>query len=94
MAQWLRALTALPEDPGFNSQHPHWQLTTICNSSSRGSDTLTQTYMQAKHPCTYAKNKSFLKNNNGNKQIEQSLSRIEVTKEPTIASGYMAYCRL
>jgi hypothetical protein len=23
MALWLRALAALPEDPGFNSEHPH-----------------------------------------------------------------------
>ena len=23
MAQWLRVLAALPEDLGFNSQHPH-----------------------------------------------------------------------
>jgi hypothetical protein len=32
---------------GYNSQHP--QLTTVCNFSSRGSDTLTQTDMQAEH---------------------------------------------
>ena len=30
MAQWLRALTALPKDPGFPK--PTWQLTTVCNS--------------------------------------------------------------
>jgi hypothetical protein len=28
---------------------PTWQLTTVCNSSSRGSNTLTQAHMQAKH---------------------------------------------
>jgi len=28
-------------------------LTTICNSSSRGADILTQTYMQTNHECTY-----------------------------------------
>jgi len=50
MAQWLRALTALPEDPdSIQFLAPIWQLTTVCNSSYEGSDTLTQTYMQAKH---------------------------------------------
>ena len=34
----------------FNSQYPQWQLTTVCNVSSKRSNTLTQTYMQAKHP--------------------------------------------
>ena len=29
-----------------------WQLTTAYNSVSRGSDTLTQTYIHAKHECT------------------------------------------
>jgi outer membrane biosynthesis protein TonB len=31
---------------------PTWQLTTVCNSSSRGSGTLTQTHMPAKHQST------------------------------------------
>jgi hypothetical protein len=31
---------------------PTLQLTTVCNSNSRRSDTLSQTYMQAKHQCT------------------------------------------
>lgn len=31
----LRALTVL-KDPGFGSQHTHWYLTTMHNSSSRG----------------------------------------------------------
>jgi hypothetical protein len=39
MAQWLRALTVFPEDLG-----PTWQLTTVCNSSSRVSDILPLTY--------------------------------------------------
>lgn len=39
MAQRLRVLAALPEDPRFNSQYPHG------DSSSRESDALTQTYM-------------------------------------------------
>lgn len=33
-----------------------WQLTTV-NSSSSGSDTLTQTYIRANHQCTLNKNK-------------------------------------
>ena len=28
-----------------------WQLTTVCNSSSRASDTFTQTYIQTQHQC-------------------------------------------
>ena len=28
---------------------PTWQLTTVCSSSSRGQNTLTQTNIQAKH---------------------------------------------
>ena len=34
MAQQLRALSALPEDPG-SIPGPTWQLTTVCNFSSR-----------------------------------------------------------
>jgi hypothetical protein len=30
---------------------PIWQLTPICNSNFRASDTLTQTYIQAEHHC-------------------------------------------
>jgi hypothetical protein len=41
MAPRLRALAALPV--------PIWKLTTVYNSSSRGSDCFTQTYMQTKH---------------------------------------------
>ena len=46
MAQWLRALTALPEDLGFNSQHPH--------GSSQLSVTLVPGDLtpMAKHHCT------------------------------------------
>jgi hypothetical protein len=51
MVQWLRALDTLPKD-GFNPATT-WQL----NSSCRGLDILTQTYMQAKHQC--AQNKPF-----------------------------------
>jgi hypothetical protein len=34
---------------------------TDCDSSSRGSNTPTQTYMWAKHGCTCNKSKHFLK---------------------------------
>ena len=44
VAQCLRALAALPEGPG-SFLAPTWQLTIVCNFSSQGSDTLTQTYM-------------------------------------------------
>lgn len=37
------------------SPTPTWQLTTACNSSSRGSGILTQMCMQAKHQCTFKK---------------------------------------
>jgi hypothetical protein len=33
MAQWIRAVAALPEEPATQ------QLTIVCNSSSRGSNT-------------------------------------------------------
>ncbi|EGV94222.1 hypothetical protein I79_003055 [Cricetulus griseus] len=52
MAQWLRALAILPKDPGSISQHPHGSLQLSVNSSSRGPDTLIQTYMQAEHQST------------------------------------------
>ena len=39
MAQWLRALTALPKDL---SSIPSNHMGIVCNSSSRGSDSLTQ----------------------------------------------------
>jgi hypothetical protein len=46
MAQWVRVLTALPEDPG---SIPGTHMTAHnCNSSSREPDTFTQIYMQAK----------------------------------------------
>ena len=35
--------------PGFNFYVLTWQPATVCNSSSKGSNTLTQTYMQAKY---------------------------------------------
>ena len=42
--QWLRALAALAGDLGSvlgsRPVEPTWQLTTICNTSPRGSDTL------------------------------------------------------
>jgi hypothetical protein len=34
---------------------PTQQFTTACHSSSRGSDTLTQTYMEADHQCALNK---------------------------------------
>jgi hypothetical protein len=52
MVQRLRACAALPEDLG---SVPTWQLTTACNSSSRGYNTLFQplwapsAYMVLKH---------------------------------------------
>jgi hypothetical protein len=46
--QRLRALAALLEDPGLI---PNTHMAAL-NSSSRGSDTLTQTYMQGKHQHT------------------------------------------
>ena len=50
MAQWLRALAGLPKDPGsILSTH---MAAYNCNSSSRGSYTLTQIYIQAKHQYT------------------------------------------
>jgi hypothetical protein len=39
--KWLRALAAVSP--------PTWQLTTVCNSSSPGPDTLIQTHVQVKH---------------------------------------------
>jgi hypothetical protein len=36
MAQCLRALVALPEEPRFDSQHLTSQLTTVYNSDARG----------------------------------------------------------
>lgn len=64
MAHWLRALACLLEGRGLNSS-TH-KFTSVCNSSSRGSDALfwpqrtlkvpgAQTYMQAKHPGTIKK---------------------------------------
>jgi hypothetical protein len=44
MALQLRASVALPT--GIQFPAPTWQLTTACNSSSRGSGTLTETYRQ------------------------------------------------
>lgn len=44
MAQWITALVALPDDL---VSIPSTQLITACNSSSRRSDTLIQTQMQA-----------------------------------------------
>lgn len=48
MAEWFKALAALPEDWVQFPAHM-WQFTTVCNSCSKGSDTLIQTYMQTKH---------------------------------------------
>ena len=53
MAQWLGALAALPEDLGsIAGSIPTWQLTTVCHTSFKGSETLTQTYTEAKYQCT------------------------------------------
>jgi hypothetical protein len=56
-AQPLRALTALPEDPGLI---PNTHMAVILVhlsviSSSKSSDTSTQTNMQAKHQCNKIK---------------------------------------
>lgn len=61
MARWLRALAALLEAPG-SILSTHITLHN-CNSSPSGSDTLTQTLMQAKYQCTQDKNKSLKKTN-------------------------------
>jgi hypothetical protein len=53
-AQWLNALTALPEDTGsIRSTHMAAHNCLL----SAGSNTLIQTDMQAKHRCTENKNK-------------------------------------
>jgi hypothetical protein len=49
MVQWLKALAALPEDPGST-----WQLTPVSTPVSGRSGTLTQTYMQ-QHTNAYKK---------------------------------------
>ena len=41
----------LADFPKVRFSAPTWQLTTVCNSSSRGSDTPTQTFMQAENQC-------------------------------------------
>jgi hypothetical protein len=48
MAQQLRTLTTLPERIQIQLPVPTRQLTTVYNSSSRGSNTLIHMYMQAK----------------------------------------------
>jgi hypothetical protein len=35
---------------------PTWQLTNVCSSNSRGSETLIQIYMQTKHPSAHKVN--------------------------------------
>ena len=57
MAQWLRAPAALPGDPG-SIPCTYMEVTTVCHSSSRGSGTLAETYVQAKN-----KNKQTNKQN-------------------------------
>ena len=71
MAQQLGVLAALLEDPDswIRFPAPTWQLTTVCDSSSRGSDTLTQTCMLAKHQCTENKGKEII---NFKKEKEKS----------------------
>ena len=51
MAQQLKALTALPEDAG-SIPSTHTVVHSCLQLQFRGPDTLTQTYMQAKHQCT------------------------------------------
>ena len=44
MAQWLRMLAALPEDPGSKLSAPTWKSTTFGDSSANGSDSHTDTH--------------------------------------------------
>jgi hypothetical protein len=52
MTQQTRALAAFPEDIGSIPRN-HMAVHNVCDSSSRESSALTQTYMQAKHQWTY-----------------------------------------
>jgi hypothetical protein len=57
MALWLRALAALPEDPGSYSHHPHGGSKTVFKFSSRRSDALcwpfyAKTFTWTIHPYT------------------------------------------
>ena len=61
MSQALRALTGLPREPGFTSQHPHGSLqlsitpvpgNLMLTSMSTRHISGTLAYMQAKHPYT------------------------------------------
>jgi len=73
LVQQLKALAALPNDPG-SILRTHLQLTTVFNYGFRGTDTLTHTYMQAEHQCTYNKKKikkSFKKNQRAGKVAQQ-----------------------
>ena len=53
MAQQLRARVVLQSQVQFPA--PTRQLTAVCNLSSIGPDTLTQTYVQGKHQCILKK---------------------------------------
>jgi hypothetical protein len=57
MAQRLRALAAFPEGPG-SIPAPTWQLTIICYSSSRGTDTLRHASKTPRNIKKNQKNKS------------------------------------
>jgi hypothetical protein len=75
VAQWLGALAALPEAPvSIPSNHMEGY---NCNSSSRGSNTLIQTYMQA--------GKIYIMNIKTNKQINDIFSKRK--KEKTRDTG-------
>lgn len=86
MAEQLRALAALPEDLG-SILRPTWQLTTACNSRSRGPGTLTeahsqrQAYRPTKQNITAHINKYFLK-------IENDLN-MYFLKDRQIANKHM-----
>jgi hypothetical protein len=54
MAQWLRSLAAFPKDPGSNPS----TYMAVHNSSSRGSDTFTQTNMETEHQLKKQKQKT------------------------------------
>lgn len=60
MSQGLRAEAVLPEDLG-SIPTPTWQLPTICNSSSRGSDSSSGLHRHHTGKILIHNNKSFLK---------------------------------
>lgn len=58
---WVVRNSLLFQRTRVQSSAPSWQLTVVCNSSSREPNTLTQTHIQAKHSNAYTSFKKFLK---------------------------------